>query len=208
MDRKQAAACIVQVCQTMWQKGWVAANDGNVSQRLDNGTILATPTMVSKNDVREDMLVLLSPQGRILSGTYKPSSEIRMHLRCYEMRPDIFGVVHTHSPAATAFAAAAMPLDLSFLTEAYLTLGNVPVAPFALPSTDEVPDSITPYLKEHNAILLQNHGALALGTDVKSAYFCMESLEHCAAIALNVRLLGGGCPISEENKERLKKLYS
>jgi len=194
MEIEEASEKICHVCKNMWIKGWAAANDGNVSARLDSGLILTTPTGVSKAEVTPEILVLISPDGKVVSGG-KPSSEVKMHLRCYAERPDVNGVVHAHPPAATAFAAAGLPLDGHFLYESALNLGEVPVTPFAMPGTDEVPDSIAPAIREGCAVLLQNHGALTVGGDVLAAYYLMETLEHTAIISLNVRLLGGGADI-------------
>lgn len=193
------------ICHKMWQLGWAAGNDGNVSARLSDGTLLATPTGISKSSVTPEMLVRINKDGDILEspGGYRPSSEIKMHLRCYEERPDIGGVVHAHPPTATGFAAANIALDGYSAIEAVLILGSVPVVPYATPSTNEVPDGIAPYLREHDALLLCNHGALTTGTDIMTAYLRMETLEHFAKVSLAARLLGGEQEISRDNIDRL-----
>jgi len=203
---------ICDVCQKMYKLGWVAANDGNVSVRLENGNVLVTPSGVSKGDVTPEMLVELSlsegdtPKVRRASKNYKPSSEIKMHLRCYSEREDVSAVIHAHSPCATAFAIANKPLDDYSMMEAVLTIGSVPVAPYATPSTDEVGDSIAPLLQKHDVLLLQNHGALAIGADLMTAFNRMETLELWARTVSNAQALGGTQAISRENIEKLCSL--
>lgn len=193
MDEKQIKAGMVDVCRRMWQLGWVAANDGNVTVKLDSNAFLATPTGVSKSEVSEDMIIKVDKNGEVLEGKdgYRPSSEVKMHLRCYAARDDINAVVHAHPPTATAFAVAGIPMDMYILPETILTLGAVPIAPYGTPSTDEIPDAVEPFLANHDAVLLQNHGALSVGADLKTAYYRMETLELTAKIELNARMLGG-----------------
>lgn len=196
---------ICDVCHKMWQKGWVAANDGNVSVKLEDGTFLATPTGMSKSFITPEKLVHIDKEGNIIEGEpgYRPSSEIKMHLRCYAEREDVGAVVHAHPPVATGFAVANKPLDQYSMIETVIALGSIPVTPYGTPSTYEVPEAIAPYLGEHDAVLLQNHGALTVGSDVITAYYRMETLELFAQISLNAQLLGGAQEISRENIDRL-----
>lgn len=196
---------ICDVCHKMWLLGWVAANDGNVSVKLEDGTFLVTPTGMSKSFITPDKLVLMDKAANTLEGLpgYRPSSEIKMHLRCYEERDDVKSVLHAHPPVATGFAAANKALDEYSMIETVIALGSIPVSPYGTPSTYEVPDAIAPYLGEHDAILLQNHGALTVGADLITAYYRMETLELFAKISLNAHLLGGAQEISRENIERL-----
>lgn len=196
---------ICDVCHKMWQKGWVAANDGNVSVKLEDGTFLATPTGMSKSFITPEKLVHINMEGNILEAEEgcRPSSEIKMHLRCYREREDVGAVLHAHPPVATGFAVANKPLDEYSMIETVIALGSVPVTPYGTPSTYEVPEAIAPYLGEHDAVLLQNHGALTVGADVITAYYRMETLELFAQISLNAHMLGGAKEISRENIERL-----
>lgn len=196
---------ICDICHKMWQLGWVAANDGNVSVKLPDRTFLATPTGMSKSFITPEKLVHIDQEGRVLDTPdgLKPSSEIKMHLRCYAERDDIGAVLHAHPPAATGYAAANKPLDEYSMIETVIALGSIPVAPYGTPSTCEVPDAITPYLAQHDAVLLQNHGALTVGADLITAYYRMETLELFAKISLNACLLGGAKEISRENIDRL-----
>lgn len=196
---------ICDICHKMWQLGWVAANDGNVSVKLPDGSFLATPTGISKSFITPEKLVRIDDTGAVLEGEegYRPSSEIKMHLRCYHERADVGAVLHAHPPTATGYAVAHRPLDEYSMIETVLTLGSVPVTPYGTPSTYEVPDAIAPYLGKHDAVLLANHGALTVGSDVVTAYYRMETLELFAKISLNAHLLGGAKEISRENIDRL-----
>ncbi|MEL3906243.1 MAG: class II aldolase/adducin family protein [Treponema sp.] len=199
---------VCDICHKMWQLGWVAANDGNVSVKLDNGTFLVTPTGISKSFITPEKLLIVSKDGTIIEGAegYRPSSEIKMHFRCYEERDDIGAVVHAHPPAATGFAVAHVHMDRYSMIESVVTIGSVPVTPYATPSTLEVPEAIAPYLQEHDVMLLANHGALAVGCDVMTAYYRMETLELWAKISINAAILGGEKEISPENIERLCRM--
>ena len=196
---------ICDICHKMWQLGWVAANDGNVSVKLPDGTFLATPTGMSKSFITPQKLVHIDQDGQILdaSAGLKPASEIKMHLRCYKEREDVGAVLHAHPPVATGYAVANKPLDEYSMIETVIALGSIPVTPYGTPSTYEVPDRIAPYLGEHDALLLQNHGALTVGADLITAYYRMETLELFAKISLNAHLLGGAKEISRENIDRL-----
>lgn len=195
---------ICDVCSKMWQLGWVAANDGNVTVKLEDGTFLATPTGISKSFITADKLVHIDKEGNLLEESqYRPSSEIKMHLRCYEDREDVGAVVHAHPPVATGYAVANKALDEYSMIETVIALGSIPVTPFGTPSTYEVPEAIAPYLGSHDVVLLQNHGALAVGSDLLTAYYRMETLELFAKISLNAHLLGGAVEIPRENIDRL-----
>ncbi len=196
---------ICDVCHKMWQLGWVAANDGNVSAKLADGTFLTTPTGISKSFITPEKLVHIDKDCNILEALdgYRPSSEVKMHLRCYEEREDVGAVLHAHPPVATGFAVANIALDEYSMIETVLTLGSIPVTPYGTPSTYEVPNAIAPYLGEHDAVLLQNHGALTVGADVLTAYYRMETLELFAKITMNAHLLGGAQELSKENIDRL-----
>lgn len=196
---------ICDICGKMWLLGWVAANDGNVSVKLDDGTYLVTPTGISKSFITPDKLIRINHAGEILEGAegYRPSSEIKMHLRCYEKRADVGAVLHAHPPTATGFAVAHRPMDMYNMIEDVAAIGSVPLTPYGTPSTSEVPDAIEPYLDEHDVMLLENHGALSMGSDLVTAYYRMESLELWAKITLNAILLGGSYDISRENIDKL-----
>lgn len=200
---------ICDICNKMWQKGWVAANDGNVSIKLDNNTFLCTPTGISKSFITPEKIVKIDADYNILEANegYKPSSEVKMHLRVYKDRPDVGGVVHAHPPIATAFALAKVPLDTYSLIESAIAIGSVPIAPFGIPSTEEVPESIAPFLPEHDVLLLENHGALAVGADLITAYYRMETLELVANTIFHARMLLNGKEEEEIPRETLETLF-
>lgn len=191
------------ICHCMWQQGWVAANDGNVSALLEDGRVVCTPSGVSKREINPEMLLVVDREGRLLEGKGKVSTELPMHLRCYAERPDVRAVVHAHPPMSTTFAVADKPLDDYAMIESICVLGSVPVAPYAMPGTDEVPESIAPYLKNHDAILLRAHGSLTVGCNLKTAYYRMETLEHIAKITLYSKLLGGAKDLPRDDIDRL-----
>lgn len=197
---------LCRVCGLLYQRGYVASNDGNVSVRAGEGQILVTPSGVSKGRLTPDMLVLCDLEGRVLEGNRHPSSETPMHLLLYRERPDVGAVVHAHPAAATAFAACRRPLDTPYLTEVVSGLGPIPVAPYALPSTPEVPESIRPFVQDYKGVLLANHGALTWGGDLWSAFDRMEQLEHTAKIYCNIALLGGGIPLNEQQVAAIQAL--
>lgn len=197
---------ICAVGRMIWQRGYVAANDGNISVRLSQDLVLATPTGVSKGLLKPDMLVLLDMNGRQLDGHLRMSSEIQMHLAMYRERCDVASVVHSHPPYSTGFAVYGEPLNKPTLPEAVVALGNVPLAPYGKPSTPELGESVAPYVREHDVFLLANHGVLALGRDVHEAYFRTETLEHLAKISFIARMLGRENVIAEEEIPHLEQM--
>lgn len=186
----QAKAAILEAGRKIYQRGLVAANDGNLSVRVGENALWVTPTGVSKGAMTEEMLVKLDLDGNVLEGTRKPSSETKMHLRIYREDPLIRAVVHAHPPIATAFAAAGIPLDRPVLQEAVVQLGTVPVAPFALPGSQGVADSVAPYCRQYRALLLEYHGAVTWGDTMEQAHYRLECLEQLAAVTLHLRALG------------------
>ncbi|WLR55407.1 class II aldolase/adducin family protein [Mesobacillus subterraneus] len=180
----EAKKLICEIGRRVYNKNFVAANDGNISVKVGPNTIWTTPTGVSKGFMTPDMMVKMDLSGKVISGKLKPSSEVKMHLRVYHENPDVNAVVHAHPPVATSYAIAGISLDQPVSPEAVVILGTVPVAPYATPGTQEVPDSIAPYCKDYNAVLLANHGALTWGSDLMQAYYRMESLEHYALMLM------------------------
>ncbi len=180
----EAKKQILEVGRMMYEKNFVASNDGNISCKVSETTLWTTPTGVSKGLLKDEMLVKVDLDGKILQGTWKPSSELKMHLRVYHENPAVHAVVHAHPPIATSFSIAGIPLGKAVLAEAVVQLGEIPIAPYATPGTQEVPDSIAPFCKTHNGVLLANHGALTWGGNVIQAYYRMESIEYYAKITM------------------------
>ena len=182
---------IVDIGRLVYQKGWVAANDGNITIRLDQDRILATPTGVSKGMMHVDDFIIVDMQGNKIEGRKERTSEIAMHLTIYGMRPDIRSIVHAHPPVATGFATAGKPLNLALLPEVIIGLGCVPLADYGLPGTPALTEGMLRYIPKYDAILMGNHGAVCYGEDVYKAFFKMETMEHFARITLVAELLGG-----------------
>lgn len=205
MEYMETREIMCDICHKMWQLGWGAANDGNLSVKLPDGNFLATPTGMSKSFITPEKLVVINADGEVLDAVngYKPSSEIKMHLRCYKERDDVGAVLHAHPPTATGYAVAHIPLDRYTMIETVAAIGSIPVTPYGTPSTYEVPDAIAPYLQEHDVLLLANHGALTVGADAITAYYRMETLELFAKISLTAHMLGGEKEISKENIDKL-----
>src|SRR5436309_5180577 len=194
---------IVSFGRALHERGYVAAMDGNLSVRLGENRILATPTAMCKGVMRPSDLVIFDMQGRRLGGKRDVSSEIAMHLLIYRLRPDIRGIVHAHPPTATGFAAAGMALDQPLLSEAVLCLGSVPLAPYGTPGTSELTDALMPLVPNYDAILMANHGVVTYGEDLHRAYMKMEVVEHYAKVALVTIMLGRQKLLGEEEVEKL-----
>jgi L-fuculose-phosphate aldolase len=203
---EQARADIVEVGRRLWTRGFVASNDGNISVRLDERRLVTTPKGVSKGFMTPDMMVVTDLDGQKLAGAREPSTEIKMHLEVYRHRPDVRAVVHAHPPTATGFAVAGIPLDRAVLAEVVTTLGSIPLAEYATPSTEELPAAVRKYITAYDGLLLANHGALAVAPDVFAAYYRMETIEHFAKISLVARLLGREHLLSRGEVERLQGL--
>lgn len=206
MTEKEIREQICEVGSRVWQKNWVAANDGNLSMRLDDNFVITTPTGVSKGFMSPDMLIKVDMDGNIRSGYLKPSSEIKIHLEAYRRREDKRAVVHAHPPVCTGYAVANIPLDFKTLPEIIITLGQVPLAKYGTPSTHELSDSIADLIVCYDAVLLANHGAMTIGKDIMDAYYNMERVEHFAAISLVAHQLGGMKPISKPEVQKLEDL--
>lgn len=194
---------IVEVGRLIWQKGWVAANDGNITIRLDEERVLATPTGVSKGMMHPDDLIVCDMNGRKLVGRLDQTSELAMHLCIYRLRPDVRAVLHAHPPVATGYASAGKALNLALLPEVIIGLGCVPLAEYGLPGTPELTEPMLPYIPKYDAILLGNHGAVCYGPDVWKAFFRMETVEHFARISLVAELVGGPRVLPRQEVEKL-----
>lgn len=204
----QLKKMIIDVGRRLWERTYVAANDGNITIRINDNEILTTPTGVSKGYMTPDMIIKMNMDGKVLSGSskFRPSSEVKMHIEVYQQREDIRSVVHAHPPYCTSFAVAGIPLNKCVLPEAILVLGATPIAPYGTPSTKEIPDSLKPFVQNTDAILLANHGALTFGSDLINAYHKMETLEHSAQIVYTSIQLGNVNMIPPEQVGKLMEL--
>jgi L-fuculose-phosphate aldolase len=182
---------ICEIGRMLYERGFIAGGDGNITARLDDGSILSTPRSVCKGRMTPGMLARVALDGRHLDGPLQASSELAMHLVVYRLRDDVKAVVHAHPPTATGFAVAGIPLDRPLLSEVVLTLGCIPLTDYGTPSTDELVTSLEPFVPAHDALLMANHGAVAYGRNIEVALSNMETVEHFARISLVAHLLGG-----------------
>ncbi|ROR03502.1 class II aldolase/adducin family protein [Desulfosoma caldarium] len=212
MESREAMAReeIVWACQKLAAAGLIAASDGNVSCRLGRGVYLITPSGFPKAEVKPKDLLVIDTAGSVLSGNGKPSSEWRLHSLVYEKRADVGAVVHAHPALLTAMTLAGVPFSSEVFPEVWVAVGPVPTAPYAMPSTDEVPRSLLPFVENHHAVLLSRHGSLTMGRDVRQAYYRLEKMEHAARSLLAACVFGGRMPdsLSAVQLEQLARLFS
>ena len=199
---------ICEIGKRIYNKGMVASNDGNISVKLNDNEFLCTPTGVSKGFMTPEYICKVDANGKVLQAYegFKPSSEIKMHMRVYKERPDVNSFVHAHPLYATSFAIAGIPLTEPIMPEAVIALGCVPIAEYGTPSTEEIPDAVSKYLPYFDAVLLENHGALTFSDSLLNAYHKMESVEFYARLLYQSKMLGGPKPLSEEQVQRLYEI--
>jgi len=208
MTEYEIKQLMCDIGRRVYDRRMVASNDGNFSVKLNENEFLCTPTGVSKGFMTPEYICKVDAKGNVIEANpgFKPSSEVKMHMRIYEKRPDVNAVVHAHPIYATAFAIAGIPLEEPIMPEAVLFLGSVPLAKYGTPSTMEIPDAIEEYLPYVDQVLLENHGALAWGTDILSAYHKLESVEFYAELLYRSKMLGGPQLLNEEQVERLYEI--
>lgn len=198
----------IEMCEIgkrVYNRGMVAANDGNFSVKLSDNEFLCTPTGVSKGFMTPEYICKVDAEGNVIEANegFKPSSEIKMHMRVYKEREDVKAVVHAHPMYATTFAVCGLPLTEPIMPEAVLSLGTVPLAKYGTPSTMEIPDAVSEYLPYYDAVLLENHGALSYADSLMGAYHKMESLEFYARLLYQAKMLGGPKELTDEQVKRL-----
>ena len=196
------------ICQRLYQKDLIAAGDGNVSLRLDEERVLVTPSGFHKGFIRPEDLIIPDLAGRKLRGSHQPSSEFAMHALIYAERSDVRAVVHAHPPLTVALALAGVSLTDCVLSETCLLLGPVPTAPYSTPTTSEVPESLRPYVRSANAIIMHRHGALTMGRTIDEAWQRMEAVEHSAKIIHAARAIGEVRPLPPPEASKLEQLAS
>ncbi len=197
---------MVEVGRRMYEKGLVAATDGNISFRTSNNEILITPSGTCLGFLKSSELVLIDREGRVLSGRLKPTSEYRLHLEVYRQRDDVRAVVHAHPPLCTAFSVAGVTLEQCVLPEVVFTLGAIPTTGYATPTTDEPPRVVREYIGQCDAMILDRHGTLTVGEDLVGTYLKLEKLEHTAKTLIAAKMLGRVQVLSEEQVESLMKV--
>lgn len=206
MNLHQLKQDILEAGRRLYDRGYIVSSDGNISARISEDRILATPTGLCKGTLSAEDLCVCDMDGKKVSGQLRPSSEIGMHLFLYRERPDIQAVVHAHPPTATGFSVAGIPLTDCVLPEVVITLGSVPIAEYGTPGGPEISDPIRKYVKDYDAYLLENHGATTVGSSVMNAYFKMETMEHFARILFVARQLGGVNVLSGEQVGKLVQI--
>jgi L-fuculose-phosphate aldolase len=202
-SERQAREQIVRFGKMLHDRNYVAATDGNLSVRLDQRRILATPTAMSKGGLRTSDMVIVDLDGHLVAGRHQVSSEIAMHLLIYKLRPDVKGIVHAHPPTATGFAAAGMALDQPLVCEVVIGLGSIPLAQYGTPGTPELCETLKPLIAKYDAILMSNHGVVTYADTLEHAHMKMETVEHFAQIALVTHLLGRQQPLKDEALQKL-----
>lgn len=200
---------LVRIGQLMYQKGFIAASDGNVSVRLDAERVLITPSGLHKGLLEPDDLVVVDMEGRMLgygrhrSRQLRPTSELPMHLEAYRLRPDINAVVHAHPPIAVALSIAGIPLNDCLLPEVIVFLGLIPTTAYATPSSEENVRAIREFIGHHDGLVLQRHGSLTVGKDPMQAFMRLETLEQQARMRFMLAQLGAYNPMPPEEIRKL-----
>ena len=199
---------ICDIGRRIYDRGMVAANDGNISVKLNDNEFLCTPTGVSKGFMTPDFICKVDKEGKVIQANpgFKPSSEIKMHMRVYKERPDVNAVVHAHPMYATSFAIAGIPLTQPIMPEAVIALGCVPIAKYGRPSTEEIPDAVSEHVQYFDAVLLENHGALTYANTLLNAYYKMESTEFYAQLLYQSKMLGGPKEFTPQQVEDLYEI--
>jgi len=197
---------IIEVGKRIYNRGYVASNDGNISARIDSGRILITPTGVSKGFMKPEDLIIVDLSGKKITGKKKQSSESNMHLKIYKDRPDVMSVCHAHPPYSTAFAVAGIALNKMVLPEVIISIGTIPIVEYGTTGTDELYGMISKYIQDFDAFLLENHGALTVGSSVLNAYHKMETLEHAAMIQFIAKQLGKVNTLNKKQSDQLIEL--
>ncbi|HEY9676379.1 MAG TPA: class II aldolase/adducin family protein [Drouetiella sp.] len=207
LTENQARQELVEVSRLCYQRGYICGTEGNFSIRLADNLVLTTPAGTCKGRLCAEDLVLTDLNGNSLSEK-KPSTELKMHLVAYQTRSDVYAVVHAHPTVAVGFTVAGVSLAQCVLPEVVCTLGHIPTAPYATPSTSEIPDSIRDFVAKYDAIMLDHHGALTLGKDIFDAYYKLETVEHFAQTMLVAHQLGGPKPLYKSQVQKLLNICS
>lgn len=203
MSELELRVAVCEAGRRLWQRNLVGATEGNISCRLNSRQLICTPRGVSKGHMKPNDLCVIDMKGSVVRGDNEPSSEIKLHLACYQHRPDCQAVVHAHPITATALTLCGRDIPDNVLPESAVVLGSVAIVPFAMPGTDEVPEAIEPLLADHKTFLLAHHGAFALGKDVYDACHRLETLERIAMTLDAADRMGGYKPMPEPAFDQL-----
>src|SRR5262245_39149454 len=206
LNERETKRQIAELSRHAYERGYIGPGDGNISCRLSDDRIAVTPSGVHKGRLREEDIIIVDALGKKVSGKGKKTSEYLMHELCYRERPDVGAVVHAHPKYATALALAGVSLAQCILSESCITLGAIVTAPYATPTTDEVPNTLRPIVRCTNAIILNRHGALTLGRTLQEAYDRLEIVEHSAHITHAARTIGPVAPLPEPEVKKLQDI--
>jgi len=211
-DKATIRAEIVEVCRLMYGRNLIAASDGNVSVRWGERYLITTPTGLYKGFLRPEDLVVTDLEGQLAPDSvaprngHSPSAELRLHLEVYRQRPDVRAVVHAHPPITTALTVAGVSLAPCILPETLVTLGTIVTTAYATPTSAQGPEVIRPYIRDHDALVLDRHGAVTVGDNVFSAYARMEKVENTAEVILAARQAGGVKTLPLDEVRRLSAM--
>jgi L-fuculose-phosphate aldolase len=197
---------ICDIGRRLYNRGFAAANDGNISCRIDENRIVCTPTGISKGFMKPDDLCIVDMEGRQISGNRKMTSEVRQHIAIMKHRSDVKSVVHCHPPHATAFGMVREAIPQYLMPEAEINLGNVPIAKYTIPGGQEFADVILPFVDKSDIIIQANHGTVSYGPTVEQAYFLVETLDAYCKILLLARSLGNVQYFTKEEAKDLLEL--
>ncbi|SFH85819.1 class II aldolase/adducin family protein [Planctomicrobium piriforme] len=197
---------ICEVGRRVYTKGFAAANDGNISYRVGENEVLCSPTMICKGFMKHEDICMVDLDGKQLAGTRKRTSEILLHLNIMKHRPDVKAVVHCHPPHATAFAVSREAIPQCVLPEIEVFMGEVPLAPYETPGAQGFADTVTPFLKSSNTIILTNHGTVTFGKTLEEAYWKTEILDAYCRILILSKQLGGITYLNEQKSRELLDL--
>jgi L-fuculose-phosphate aldolase len=206
MNEYQLKEQMCEIGRRLYNKGFAAANDGNITVRLNEREVLCTPTMVSKGYMKTSDICKVDYEGKQLAGSKKRTSEVLLHLAVYKNRPDVMAVVHCHPPHATAFAVAHEPIPKCILPEVEVFLGEVPTAVYETPGGQKFAETIVPFVKSCNTIILANHGTVTFGPDLEKAYFNSEIIDAYCRILILARQLGRINYMSDQQARELLEL--
>jgi len=197
---------LISICKMMHSKDFICATDGNLSIRLGKDKFLITASGVHKGFITQKDLIIINKKGEVVQGKGKVSTEWRMHLKAYELRPDVNAVIHSHPALIIAYTIAGVPLPENILPETILTMGGIPLTEYSTPTSPKNADIIEEHIKKYDAVVLSRHGVLTVGKDLLSAFGKLEKLEHTAKSGIMAKILGGVNPLPTEEIQHLFKL--
>lgn len=204
-DLKNLKASIIEVSKLMNTKGFICATDGNISIKLAKNRYLITPSGINKAFIKPNDLIVIDENAKLISGNkkLKPSTEWRMHLKAYKLRPDINAVIHSHPPYITAYTIADVKIPSNILPEVVLTMGAIPVTSYSTPTSPDNADIIEEHIKNYDAVVLKRHGVITVGKDIYSAYNKLEKIEHAALTSMAAKIIGEANPLPKQEVEKL-----